>query len=727
MTLHRFVVSLTICFACSSLAGCDAEEVVNAPSSTPSASPPATVEPPELAEAQRERDRVRARLEELEESLVRSEAARPNLEHFVIKRPRFYFAENGNGSRPVIAFGIRNDSEETVSRFYLESVLATPSRAVPWVVDSLPVPVPGGLEPGETREWTLPQPEDSDWALVPQDRNDMILTLQVVRADDPGGQPLYGASFTSDDARQLARLASMFGGAVQSRIDARLGNREDRIKKNISEHQSEQARLRTASAVAQGGESDEDDLPDDPDHRGGQRDSLPPATMSVIEASRTGNIGQIRAHLYWDSEINVADRQGRTPLHYAAEGNHLSIATLLIENGAEILSDKQELTPLHLAVRGNHLPIIQLLLENQADVDTRATLGKWGDDSNLTPAFLALREGHIAALRMLLDADADIDARSTSSGQTLLYYAANGRLHEAAEYLLRRGASVDEGIYREATLGGRHSRSSPLHAAAFNGDVEMVKLLLAHGADPTITDSRGETPLHKAGVREDKPDPDARGVAVAKLLIEHGASLDAEDDRGLTPLDHAKGWSGKSEPFRFARPSRPGVVEFLRDAGFPLHGAVGANRVDEAQRLINEGANLNEGDDRGWTPLHRAMGVEEIEVVRLLLDAGADANAKDNDLLTPLHLAAWEAEADRTDVARLLIENGADVNAKTEAGWTPLHWAASNGHTDLAELLINQGADVNAKLRNGWTPLHRAVEAGHAEVAELLRRHGAEK
>jgi hypothetical protein len=143
------------------------------------------------------------------------------------------------------------------------------------------------------------------------------------------------------------------------------------------------------------------------------------------------------------------------------------------------------------------------------------------------------------------------------------------------------------------------------------------------------------------------------------------------------------------------------------------------------------------GEQRTETPhsgylgeeLSAMVGVGDVQEAKRLLDEGADVNARTESGYTPLH---WAAKFGYTEAASLLLERGADVNARKEDGSTPLSFAAMEGQTETAELLIERGADVNARTESGSTPLRIAAIGtegvlGHAETAEtaeLLRRHG---
>ena len=150
----------------------------------------------------------------------------------------------------------------------------------------------------------------------------------------------------------------------------------------------------------------------------------------------------------------------------------------------------------------------------------------------------------------------------------------------------------------------------------------------------------------------------------------------------------------------------------------PLHDAAKNGNVDEVNRLIAAGADVNAKEDEfGATPLHFAS---RDYITEALLAAGADVNAKDNNGHTPLHLASFNS---LNDIAAVLLIADAEVNARNNSGWTPLHWA---GSADMASRLIIAGANVNAKNSNEQTPLHVACYRGFSpSIVEALLVAGA--
>lgn len=214
-----------------------------------------------------------------------------------------------------------------------------------------------------------------------------------------------------------------------------------------------------------------------------------------------------------------------------------------------------------------------------------------------------------------------------------------------------------------------------LREAAKLGQVDVVRALLAQGADVNAKDTHGGSALEAAAF--------AGNADIALVLLERGAEVNSKDKYGNTALMCA------------AFNSKTDVVRLLLKRGADIH------------------AKANNGD----TALLMAAKFEGREdVVRVLLDGGADVSAKDEAGFTALLAAAY---AGKPDVVRLLLDRGAKVNAECDNnGYTALMWAALKGKADTVKVLLDKGADINSVNADGDTAL--SLANGKPDVVVLL-------
>ena len=161
----------------------------------------------------------------------------------------------------------------------------------------------------------------------------------------------------------------------------------------------------------------------------------------------------------------------------------------------------------------------------------------------------------------------------------------------------------------------------------------------------------------------------------------------------------------------------------LADDG-PIIDATKRGDVEGVQRLLAQGADVNEAYGDGMTALHWAAERGDLRVAEVLIAAGASVEAGTRiGHYTPLHIAA---KAGRPEVVAALIEAGVDVNVVTiNSGATPLHLAASAGSADVIRLLVQHGADVNSgDGAAGQTPLMFAAAFNRVDaIRALLEAH----
>jgi ankyrin repeat protein len=253
----------------------------------------------------------------------------------------------------------------------------------------------------------------------------------------------------------------------------------------------------------------------------------------------------------------------------------------------------------------------------------------------------------------------------------------------------------------------RRPRLPAVHQCAAKGDADGVRRLL--DADPTLAaarDASERTPLHMAVLE--------RRLDVVQLLLEHGADAGAREGLlGFTPLHlvATRNHRALARTMRGRRVRRGHGDESARKDAEP----------EIASALLKAGAHARATAGFGRTPLHMAAASGQAETVGVLLDAGARIGAADFLGFTSLHYAAAEGNA---EAAALLLERGADVDAAAQQGYRPLHTAAEKGHVAVCELLLRAGASAQAKTLHGRTALDLAESRRHRKVLDLLRTHG---
>ncbi|KFA71332.1 hypothetical protein S40288_09108 [Stachybotrys chartarum IBT 40288] len=153
----------------------------------------------------------------------------------------------------------------------------------------------------------------------------------------------------------------------------------------------------------------------------------------------------------------------------------------------------------------------------------------------------------------------------------------------------------------------------------------------------------------------------------------------------------------------------------------PLHWAAAKGHLEVSRRLLEKGADINNGrETKVWTPLHMAASEGRVEVMKMLLDhegEAADINAISDGEGTPLTLALqWR----QTDAAKLLLERGADATLAAEDGEPPVTIAILRGYEDLVEELLEKGGNENLGSREYVSALAAAASTGSIKIVQSL-------
>ena len=276
------------------------------------------------------------------------------------------------------------------------------------------------------------------------------------------------------------------------------------------------------------------------------------------------------------------------------------------------------------------------------------------------------------------------------------------------------------------------SKTTRLHWAAREGDIDAVRSLIEDGCEVDARNERGDTPLDTA-VNFDQID-------VARFLISRGADVSAATSKSGNLLRGAKsaemarlliGAGARVDPnvlYMSPPPHDGGAVEVFLAHGAQIRPgdtpdnedlllfAVRNRLPDLVEKLLVGGANPDAVSIyTGCTALTEAANYGYKDVALLLINHGADVNKADRNHRRPL----WYATGRTREIAELLLAHGADANA---GGL--LYNAVARGEQEIVELLLAHGADVNATDWRGRTPMDEAFAQGFAEIVEILHRYG---
>uniref|UniRef100_A0A8C5MED3 Ankyrin repeat domain 52 n=1 Tax=Leptobrachium leishanense TaxID=445787 RepID=A0A8C5MED3_9ANUR len=285
-------------------------------------------------------------------------------------------------------------------------------------------------------------------------------------------------------------------------------------------------------------------------------------------------------------------------------------------------------------------------------------------------------------------------------------------------------------------------RRTPLHAAAFLGDLQAIELLIQsgtvsfdflfqlilmpgfsravallvkHSADVNGRDKYWQTPLHVAAAN--------RANKCAETLIPLVKNVNIADRSGRTALHHAV-LSGnfKMVLMLLNKRAHHGICDKKERQAIMYSAFLG--HLEITKLLISRGADAMSKDKKGYTPLHAAACTGQIDVIKYLLKLGVEIDEPNCFGNTALHIACYMGQ---DSVATELVNYGSNVNQPNEKGFTPLHFAAvsTNGALCL-ELLVNNGADVNFQSKDGKSPLHMAAIHGRFTRSQILIQNGGE-
>jgi uncharacterized protein len=464
------------------------------------------------------------------------------------------------------------------------------------------------------------------------------------------------------------------------------------------------------------------------------------------------------------ADVNAAQGDGTTPLHWAAYKLDTELVRVLLEHGAK--PDAKNLygaSPLGEAVKAGNVELVQVLLEAGAEVNAPNGDGE-------TTLMLAARAGSVAVAKALIEHGADVNAREAWREQTALMWAADSAYPELVKLLIDHGADVtaraatnDWGAQITSEPRAQYRPTgglTPLLFAARSGCADCVRAIVAAGEGIDRPTPDGVTALMVA--------LDNYEFDTANLLLDLGANPQYADWWGRTALYLAVDMSTYV-------PRTPAYPKSAKATGLDIVRRLLASDDVDVNAQLNmhrpgRGGNSARFTDDlltgGATPLLRAAITHDHEAMRALIARGADVDLPNVMGVTPLMAAGGigvrninfganrspnfeedkEIESKVIASFEILLDAGADINARItdthsrtariarpsgltdREGQTALYSAAGRGWTRVVGFLIEHGANVDVVDARGKSPLDVALSPvggrpvpNSEAVAEMLR------
>ena len=479
------------------------------------------------------------------------------------------------------------------------------------------------------------------------------------------------------------------------------------------------------------------------------------AQSPVADAAMQRDNAGVAALLETGADVNLAQADGATALHWAAYHGNVSLAGLLLDADADPSAvNRNGSTPLWLAASHGDAAMVEALLEGGADANEELPLGR-------KPLMLAARSGSVDAVRVLLDHGADTNAAEDERGTTALMQAADQGHADVIAVLIEHGADFAAGsapVLRSGRTAALGKSNDPRNQVR-----RQVIAVLCEQEAPDLGTLRALSAL-SSGTTEDALLALASGSSTASDeacdqqvdalgFVRGGAGTDDDDDEDTNDAQLLVNVGAVDSDVLNADDSAVVTTDNSDEESADDSSDDDAGSQQAAGNVFGRGA-PREPDGGELTALVYATRAGHVDAARVLLEAGADVNQVTRYGWSPL-LAATQNR--NYQLARFLIENGADVNIANKGGWTPLYLATDNRNLEGGDyptrrpdmddlefitLLLGEGADPNARLtestetrtvftnqwldENGATAFLRASQSGDIELMNLLLDHGAD-
>ncbi|MEO7135553.1 MAG: ankyrin repeat domain-containing protein [Vicinamibacterales bacterium] len=422
--------------------------------------------------------------------------------------------------------------------------------------------------------------------------------------------------------------------------------------------------------------------------------SAQPVVSAVADAAAKGDTAAVRQLLKDGADVNGAQGDGMSALHWAAERGDTELADMLIYAGANIgaVTRIGQYTPLHLAAQSGNAAVAKALLKAGADANAKTT------NNSVTPMHLAATSGSTELINLLADAKADVDAKETEAGQTPLIFAAGRNRAEAIKTLIGRGADP-----ARTTKVIDIAKFNALDRAAADHQRKVLEGFVGKGSEAKPT-----------------PSQVAAAIEAGRQIVLSGKIPPRDPNAVVDPN------------IRNFNPEEINPPVATKGGMTALLHAARQGYIESAAALLDGGAKIdqvNAGD--GTSPLLTAVINGQFDMAMLLIQRGANPNiTSKRDGVSPLWAAVntmWqprtrfpqpqEMELQKVtylEVMQALLDKGANVNHRiTTHPWYLVYTGCGNRNCGLADT-------------SGSTAFWRAAYGTDLMAMKLLAGYGAD-
>jgi len=387
-------------------------------------------------------------------------------------------------------------------------------------------------------------------------------------------------------------------------------------------------------------------------------------------------------------DANETDEDGNTVLGWAARGGLPHAAKTLVEHGADVnaITD-YHYTILRLAIGGKSAEVVSYLISKGVDVN------KACDGIDYTPLMEAASFGVTDITNLLIAKGANVNARAKNGTDALSLAAENGR-QEVIALLADHGANLNR-------LGSQGM--TPLMWASLFGHLEAVKMLAQKGAKINLQSE----PYRMAALSSASSPVDEKGsdhLGVVKYLLEHGANPSLSDKNGETALTIAAAY-GRVEVMKALVAAGADIKSAEGEGAKACRESLQENRHSSLQTLLDLGANPNWKLDNDYPALIYAIEIrQDVKTVEMLVKAKADVNVTRKQVIifsgpsigTPMpHFYEYSAliaavQRGSVPIVKILLQADANAAYKDSEGKTALDHAREGKNPEITQLLADR-------------------------------------